>query len=97
MEQTLTLLAFAAAALFSLWILLTDPASEDVHSGIDTAFLGALLMLPVIILLIAGIILLVPIVAAIALVLLVLYGIFMALRWFLTRDRDDATRAGSRD
>lgn len=96
MEQTLTTLALIAAALFSLWILLTDPGSEEGKGDIDTAFLGALLMLPVALLLIAVIILLLPFALAIVLVLAVLYGLFLLLRWFLNRERDVTVPSASR-
>ncbi len=91
MEQTLTTAAFISAALFIVWILLVDPAADDVHAGLDMTFLGALLMVPVIIAVLIGIALLFPVIIAILLIGLILYGIFMLLRWFMTREKTETS------
>ncbi len=97
MEQTLTTIAFISAALFIVWILLVDPAAEDVHAGLDMTFLGALLMVPVIIAVLIGIALLFPVIVAIALIGLLLYGLFMLLRWFVTREKTETSSEPPKD
>jgi hypothetical protein len=55
----------------------------------NMALLGALLLIPVIILLIIGVALFLPVLLGIALVVLLAYAMFQLLRWFFTRERKE--------
>ena len=87
MEQILTTAALIAGGIFAVWILFTDPGGEDGKGEMNTALLGALLMIPVIILLIIGVVLFLPILLGIIVVLFLAYGAYLGLKWLLTRER----------
>lgn len=89
MEQILTTAALIAGGVFAVWILFADPGGEDGKGEVNTALLGALLMIPVIILLIIGIVLFLPVLLGIALLIFLVYAAYRAVRWFLTRERKE--------
>ncbi|OGJ64052.1 hypothetical protein A3C37_01125 [Candidatus Peribacteria bacterium RIFCSPHIGHO2_02_FULL_53_20] len=89
MEQLLTTAALIAGGIFAVWILFADPGEEEGKGEMNMAMLGALFMIPVIILLIIGIVLFLPILLGIALVVLLVYAAYQAVRWFLTREREE--------
>lgn len=92
MEQILTTAALIAGGIFAMWILFADPGDEEGKGEMNTAMLGALLMVPVIILLIIGIVLLLPVILGIILVIAIAFGAYVLLRKFLTRERSDSQR-----
>src|SRR3989338_11357198 len=89
MEQILTTAALIAGGIFAVWILFTDPGGEDGKGEMNTALLGALLMIPVIILVIIGVVLFLPILLGIIVVLFLAYGAYLGIKWLLTREREE--------
>ena len=90
MEQILTTAALILGGIFAAWILFSDTLGEEGKGGqMDTAFLGALLMVPLIIIVLIGIVLFLPVLLGIILVLFVAYGAYLGLKWLLTREREE--------
>lgn len=79
--------------MFAVWIMFADPGGEDGKGELNTALLGAVLMIPVIILVIVGIVVFLPVLLGIVLVIALAYGAYRAIRWFLASRPEGKTQS----